>query len=1092
LSSYCNIHGSPSQITIQDGSLNVKAQTTFTYDQGTLTASPGTPQHGTPSCLNYPNSGRGNLTTVQYLVQGSSTVSDTFTYYDTGTVKTATDVNGAFTTFNYPDSSTTCGNSFPTSVSEPLSLSRSMTSDCTGGVQLTANDENSQPVTATYNDAYFWRPHIVTDQLGNQTNIYYGGPNLVTPWLKFNNNNSVTSVAHNSDGLGRPAFDQRYQSPTAQTYDTVSYAYDANGRPYSTTTPCSVGYGLNCPGGTPKTTQTYDALNRPLVTTDAGQGTTTYSYTNNDVLVTVGPAPSGENTKRRQLEYDALGRLTSVCEISSASGSGTCGQNASPQPSGYWTKYTYDALGNLLTVTQNAQPGGTQQTRNYQYDAISRLTSEANPESGTTSYTYDSNSTCGTSQGDLVKRLDANGNVTCYQYDGLHRVTSITYPSGPNSAATSAKTFLYDTTSFSCPTGANVQGRLAEAYTGASTAKITDLAYCYSPRGELTDIYTATPSFSGFNHITKTYWPNGQLQQLSGVPGMPTMYYGASDGSGLDGEGRITKIIAASGPNPIACSTAPCVSYNVAGQVTNLIFGSGDSDGYTYDSNTGRMMQYQFNVNGQSLVGSPGWNANGTMASLNITDPFNASDTQNCSYGYDDLVRLANVNCPVDWAQTFTYDPFGNITKSGGSNWNPGYNLSTNRYTLAGTSYDNNGNLLNDTFHTYQYDADGNIVAVDVGGTNYTDYLTYDALGNKVEYKQTYANHNPTWLAQLVYGVLGRAHAPLGWTVAGGGYSFKIPLVGGAQMGVWNYGGSSTTTVYGHADWQGSIRLNSTPSRIENSDVAFAPFGEVYDSPTTYWYPFAGLASTLTSNLWDADVRSYHAIQGRWITPDPGGLAAVDPSNPQSWNRYAYVLNSPLNLIDPLGLDLCSINGTITQTEGSCPLIPPWYFGADYAGPPPYLNAYSGLTPGVNVTSFYPEGLDPTPCDVVCGDKPGQGIQEGYAKYVKDVLGRVYCNLGYDCSNIPDYLKNYIKTDRSFPFNLYADYTDFLKNIGLPLDTSGHTSLPTSPGAPSWVGQVAAQCKQAAQAIRAYIAMTGSTQIPASLLLAAANCSVHM
>jgi hypothetical protein len=28
----------------------------------------------------------------------------------------------------------------------------------------------------------------------------------------------------------------------------------------------------------------------------------------------------------------------------------------------------------------------------------------------------------------------------------------------------------------------------------------------------------------------------------------------------------------------------------------------------------------------------------------------------------------------------------------------------------------------------------------------------------------------------------------------------------------------------------------------------------------------------------------------------------VDPRNPQSWNRYAYVLNNPLALVDPLGL----------------------------------------------------------------------------------------------------------------------------------------------------------------------------------------------
>jgi uncharacterized protein RhaS with RHS repeats len=42
--------------------------------------------------------------------------------------------------------------------------------------------------------------------------------------------------------------------------------------------------------------------------------------------------------------------------------------------------------------------------------------------------------------------------------------------------------------------------------------------------------------------------------------------------------------------------------------------------------------------------------------------------------------------------------------------------------------------------------------------------------------------------------------------------------------------------------------------------------------------------------------------------PDPVGLAAVDPSNPQSWNRYAYVLNDPMDWVDPLGLGTCKPN----------------------------------------------------------------------------------------------------------------------------------------------------------------------------------------
>jgi RHS repeat-associated protein len=58
----------------------------------------------------------------------------------------------------------------------------------------------------------------------------------------------------------------------------------------------------------------------------------------------------------------------------------------------------------------------------------------------------------------------------------------------------------------------------------------------------------------------------------------------------------------------------------------------------------------------------------------------------------------------------------------------------------------------------------------------------------------------------------------------------------------------------------------------------------------------------ITADMFDTPNREYHPTQGRWITPDPAGLSAADPTNPQSWNRYAYVLNNPLSYKDPTGL----------------------------------------------------------------------------------------------------------------------------------------------------------------------------------------------
>jgi RHS repeat-associated protein len=48
--------------------------------------------------------------------------------------------------------------------------------------------------------------------------------------------------------------------------------------------------------------------------------------------------------------------------------------------------------------------------------------------------------------------------------------------------------------------------------------------------------------------------------------------------------------------------------------------------------------------------------------------------------------------------------------------------------------------------------------------------------------------------------------------------------------------------------------------------------------------------------------RHYDPTSGRWLSPDPAGSAAVDLTNPQSLNRYAYVGNNPTTLTDPSGL----------------------------------------------------------------------------------------------------------------------------------------------------------------------------------------------
>lgn len=907
------------------GSAVLRSSTTYTYDASAPTVTANTPQHVTVT------GARGNVTTIASQVNSTTTLYRQFTYYDTGTVNTASGTSSsstatcasnptACTTYNYSaTNNASCGNSFVTSVTEPLGLTHATTWNCTGGVATQVTDENSQSVSTGFSDAGFWRPSIVIDQLTNQSSITYINQTASEASLTFNGGTSEAGKRSTMDGFGRAILGQRLQGPGASNYDTVETDFNSIGLASRTTLPFSAPAGATN-STAPGVTTTYDALRRVLTRTAADGGRVSYTYTNNDVLQKV----SGAQIFQKQFEYDGLGRLVSVCEITTAAGSGACGQSSAQN--GLLTKYVYDGVGNLTGVTQNAQAAsGSQQTRSFGFDMLARLTSEQNPETGLLTYIYDSwDAACGTfaSAGDLVEKKDAAGNVTCMQYDALHRKTQVTYPSGPNSTVTPTKTFVYDTTTFSCPAAlqvnGNVAGRLAEAFTGSSTSKITDIGFCYSARGELTDVFQSTPHSAGVYHTTATYWPNSVPQSLSGVGGFPAIAYG------VDAEGRLSS--AQHGTTKIVCDSScsqSSTTYNTASQpLTIHIGGGGDNDTYTYDPNTGRMSTYTFTVGSTptSVQGTLTWNSNGTLQTLAIGDGSNSSGTQTCTYSHDDLGRMSSVNCVNSsntnvWGQTFSYDPFGNVTKqvptgATGIAWMPGYNSSTNRYTLSGTSYDANGNVLKDTFHTYTWDSDGHVATIDstVCGTNGT-CLTYDALGRMVE-----KNVSGTF-TEIMYSPVGKTAVMSGQTAS----LAYFPLPGGATE-VEMPGG---THHFLHKDWLGSARLVSTASTssVVAVDRAFAPFGETYkDLHNLNEVDFTGDTQETLAGLYDTSNREYHPKQGRWLSPDPGGMGIVNPRDPQSWNRYAYVGNSPLVLADSTGLGWddglpLGIHGTLAQSQ---------------------------------------------------------------------------------------------------------------------------------------------------------------------------------
>jgi RHS repeat-associated protein len=149
---------------------------------------------------------------------------------------------------------------------------------------------------------------------------------------------------------------------------------------------------------------------------------------------------------------------------------------------------------------------------------------------------------------------------------------------------------------------------------------------------------------------------------------------------------------------------------------------------------------------------------------------------------------------------------------------------------------------------------------------------------------------------------------------------------------MWLQGRPFATYVAGtrflHANPLGSTLALTDHYGNYTQDAVYDAWGNVWASTGTVEDTrFASLGKRdAETDLDPALARLHSSSQMRWLSPDP---LAGDILNPQSLNRYAYVLNNPTTLTDPTGLCFYS------QATGGC-LDPQ----QGYRGAPPttYLN----------------------------------------------------------------------------------------------------------------------------------------------------------
>ena len=120
------------------------------------------------------------------------------------------------------------------------------------------------------------------------------------------------------------------------------------------------------------------------------------------------------------------------------------------------------------------------------------------------------------------------------------------------------------------------------------------------------------------------------------------------------------------------------------------------------------------------------------------------------------------------------------------------------------------------------------------------------------------------------------------------------------------------STIYYSADQIGSTSITTSGSGWPLSSDTYYPFGQEPTPPTDpNHYKFTGKERDAESGLDNLGARYYASTMGRFMSPD---IVGGDLSNPQSLNRYAYVLNNPLGLIDPDGFQASCTSATILQT----------------------------------------------------------------------------------------------------------------------------------------------------------------------------------
>jgi RHS repeat-associated protein len=408
---------------------------------------------------------------------------------------------------------------------------------------------------------------------------------------EYDDQGNLTKLSYGTQVAKQYTYDAdgKVATVTSASGEKITNAYDSKGN--------ITGQTVTNSAGTSTSTTAYDADGRVSTLTNS-TGTTGYLYDANGYVSQITSA----NGSIISYEHDVQGRITQQTE------------KANSGSIGLTTKYSYDILGNLLTVTDSRNRVTT-----MTYDVVNRMATKTLPNGVKTVYSYDdldrinsltytkANGTVLVSEtytrnagGEPSKVLREDGSYTLYEYDAALRLSKeVVY--NPAGGLVESIEYSYD-----------LDGKRTKKVDAAGThnynynangqlATVGQDGYSYDADGRLQqfnrDSKTVVLSHDAFDHLTQVslngvntqYLYDAQGNRIGEISGGNTKNYLVAPnlGNGLestdlvtDGNGNVVSDYVYGGSSIIARLDAngDPIYYltDSMGSVIGLVDGNGD------------------------------------------------------------------------------------------------------------------------------------------------------------------------------------------------------------------------------------------------------------------------------------------------------------------------------------------------------------------------------------------------------------------------------------------------------------------------------------------------------------------------------------